>query len=368
MNQAKSLPPRLVTGALATASLTMALLLALTAASASAQTSRFALEPVASVDASKGSDVPRYTQLWFDLFAAYRLVDGLDIVARPVVNRRTFDGVWQKQLYQLGLRYERPGRIGVRLEAGQIPSPIGIAMLENRPDLNPLVTQHSAYYLPLPRIDPEIPRVFLIAASYPLGAQATVSGRGWDARVAVTDSSPVRGRPFFNANGQPRLHNTLAGVGFKPLFGLRLGAAVAHGGYASVDEVVDTTRGDRQATMLQFEAEWSFGYTRMAGEVIRSVMETARRDAVAQGGWLEVTQTLTPRWFLAGRMDAQEFRFQRPQGYLDKERYKRFETIAGFRLTPDITLRGGYLVRKGYVVSHWDDQLVFAATFQRKLF
>src|SRR5688572_18925594 len=84
-------------------------LLALTAASTSAQTSRFALEPVASIDASSGSDVPRYTQIWLDVFAAYRLADGLDVVARPVVNRRPFDGVWQKQIYQLGLRYERPG-------------------------------------------------------------------------------------------------------------------------------------------------------------------------------------------------------------------------------------------------------------------
>jgi hypothetical protein len=344
------------------------LLLALTAASASAQSSRFALEPVASIDASNGSDVPRYTQLWFEVFAAFRIADGLDVVARPVVNRRTFDGVWQKQMYQLGLRYERPGRIGLRLEAGQLPSPIGIGMLENRPDLNPLITQHSAYYLPLPRVDPEIPRVYLIAGAYPLGAQATVSSGAWDARVAVTDSSPVRGRPFFHANGQPRLRNTVAGVGFKPLFGMRIGAAVAHGAYASVDEVVDTTRGDRDATMMQLEAEWSFGYTRLAGELVRSVMETAARDAVAQGGWLEGTQTLTPRWFVSSRIDWQEFTFQRPQGYVDAEYYKRFEAIAGFRLTPAITLRGGYLVRKGYVVSHWDDQMVLALTYHRKVF
>jgi hypothetical protein len=332
-----------------------------------AQSDRIALDVAASVDAAIGSQVPRSTGVWLDAFVAFRIAEGLDAVARPIVNRRTFDGEWQKQLYQLGVRYERPGRIGLRLEGGYLPSPIGIGLLENRPDLNPLVSQHSAYYLPLPRIDPDIPRTFLIAAAYPLGAQATISGKAWDARAAVLDSSPVRGRPFFGDNKPPRMMNTVVGVGVRPSFGVRLGAALAHGGYASATEVADPRTGDREATMLQVEGEWSFDYTRIAGEFVRSLMQTARADASARGGWIEVTQTLTPRWFAAVRGDHQRFRAEHPSGDILGDTYDRFEAILGYRISPDFTLRGGYLGRKGYVVSHWDDQAVVSAVWSRKI-
>ena len=346
----------------------LALVLAVSAStSLSAQTRRLAVDATASVDAAAHSTVPRYTGVWLDAFVAFRLADGLDAVVRPVFTRRNFDGNWQKQMYQLGLRYERPGAVGLRLEGGIMPSPIGIGLLENRPDLNPLVTQHSAYYLPVPRLDPTIPRTYLVAAAYPLGAQATIAGKSWDARVAVTDSSPVRGRPFFGSQKPPRMVNTVAGFGFKPAFGVRLGAGFAHGGYAAESELTDKSRGDYAATMLQVEGEWSFGYTRIVGEYLHDVLETSRDDAVNRGGWIEATQTLTPRWFAAVRFDKQRFTAQQPAGHFLTSHYDRFEAIAGYRLTRDITLRGGYLVRKGYVVFHSDDQLVVSAVWNRKI-
>jgi hypothetical protein len=340
---------------------------------AEAQPPAVALDVVGAVDGVLGSTPDRPVGVWFDVFGAVRIADGLDVVVRPVISRRTFDGVWQKQLYQLGIRYEHRGAgprdVGFRVEAGQLPSPIGIAMLENRADLNPVVSQHSAYYLPLPRVDPEIPRTFLIAGAYPFGAQLTMAARGWDARIAALDSSPVRGRPFFGSNKPPRLLNMVAGVGVTPRVGLRLGAAVAHGAYTSVDEVVDRSRGDRDATLLQLEGEWSFGYTRVVGEWVRTVLETARADARVAGGWVEVTQTLTPRIFVAGRADTQRFDYQRPliEDFL-QQRYERVEAVVGVRLTPDLTLRGGYMGRRGYVVSHWDDQVIGSIVWQHKIY
>jgi len=32
-----------------------------------------------------------------------------------------------------------------------------------------------------------------------------------------------------------------------------------------------------------------------------------------------------------------------------------------------VTLRAGYLVRKGYVVFHWDDQAIVSVVFKRKI-
>ncbi len=349
--------------------LSIAAVLACLPAATSAQSGRVALDVLASVDADVGSTVPRVPAGWLDVFGAVRLVEGLDVRARPVVFRRTFNGEWQPQLYELGIRYERPGRVGVRLNGGVMPSPIGLGMLENRQDLNPVVSQHSAYYLPLPRVDPEIPRTFLIAGTYPLGAQLTLAAKKWDARVALIDASPVRGRPFIGSDKPPQLPNWVSGFGMTPIVGLRLGAAVAHGPYARQEEVVDQSLGDRTATMVQVEGEWSFDYTRIAGELVRSTIETSRaEDAVPAGGWIEITQTLHPRVFLAGRADAQEIGFSRQDGTRSSQSYFRYEAVVGFRVTPDFTLRAGYLTRHGYVVFHWDDQFVMSATFQKRLF
>ena len=146
-----------------------------------------------------------------------RIADNLDLRVRPVVFRRAFDGAWQAQIYELALRYERPGAIGLRVDAGQFTSPIGLSILENRPDKNPVVSPHSTLYLPIPRYEAGTPSTYLLAAAYPLGAKVTVSGAKWDARAAVIDSSPVRGRPFFGDNKPPRMANVVAGVGFTPL-------------------------------------------------------------------------------------------------------------------------------------------------------
>lgn len=350
---------------------------ALLARPAAAQTGRVALDTVVSIDGAAGSTVRRDVGVWFDVFGAVRVADGLDVIARPVVLRRTFNGTWRKQIYQLGARYERPlGRagtnqdaIGLRIEAGQMQSPISLAILENRQDLNPLISQHSAYYFPLPRIDPDIPLVFLIGGIYPLGAQVTVGTRAWDTRVAVIDASPVRGRPFFGDNKPPRMANWVAGFGVTPSIGLRLGAAMAHGPYVHASEVADPRTGDRTASVLQAEVEWSFGYTRIAGEIVHSALETAQpAGAEARGGWIELTQTLHPRVFVAGRGDLQRYRYSLRDGARESQSYQRYEAIVGYRLTPNLTARVGYLTRKGYVVFHWDDQLVASITFQKRIF
>lgn len=352
-------------------------LLVLAAAPALAQSERVALDVLASADGVSGSTPRRYPAFWFDIFSAVQVSGELELIARPVISRRTFNGTWQTQMYQLGARYEHAfgaasatsDPLGLRVEGGQMPSPIGLALVENRQDLNPVISQHSAYYLPLPRVDPEIPQVFLIGGNYPLGAQLTLSKRHWDTRVAVTDSSPIRGRPFFGENKPPRMANVIAGVGVTPMIGVRVGAALAYGPYARASEVVDHRQGDRTASVVQVEGEWSFRHTRIAGELVRSSLETARAaDADARGGWVEVTQTLHPRIFVAGRADSQRFRYALLDSRLESQAYHRYEVIGGYRVTPDLTVKAGYLTRKGYVVFHWDDQFIASITYQKRLF
>ena len=337
------------------------------AAPAHAQSSRVALDAVAAADIDRGSQVARRATMWMDLFGAVRISDGLDLRVRPVVFRRTFDGTWQAQIYELALRYERPGDVGVRVDVGQFTSPIGLSLLENRPDKNPVVSQHSTLYLPTPRIEPGTPTTFLLAAAYPLGAKVTVSGAWWDARAAVIDSSPIRGRPFFGDNKPPRMANVVAGIGVTPHIGLRVGAAAATGDYAGVGEVRDSSGGDRRATLFQVEAEWAFRHTRLAGEWLWTERDLAAQAAKVQGGWIEVTQTFHPRVFGAVRFDEQWTKWIDVNNERQRSPYHRLEAAAGLRLTRELTLRAAYMTRKGYVVNFWDDQVLASIVWAKKI-
>ena len=187
-------------------------------------------------------------------------------------------------------------------------------------------------------------------------------------RGAVTDSSPIRNRPFFGDNKPPRLLNMVVGGGVTPRVGLRFGATYARGDYASVKEVRNPVNGDREATVKQIEGEWSFGYTRLAGEWLWTRRETAiDDDAVVKGGWIEVVRTLSPRWFTAVRFDNQDTEWtSQPDGAKRDEYYRRLESAFGFRVSPEVTLRASYLTRKGYVVSFWDDQFLASVVWARK--
>ena len=338
----------------------------LVAAPAAAQPSRFALDTVAAVDGNEGSQAARSAIAWFDVFGAVRIADGIDLRARPVVQRRAFNGAWQFDMYELALRYERRGPVGLRIDAGQFTSPIGLAILENRPDKNPAISQHSTLYLPIPRVyEPGTPSTTLLAASYPVGLQLTVSGRKWDARAALTDSSPIRGRSLLDE--APRMANVVFGGAITPMIGLRLGGAFARGPFALAEEVRDKTRGDRYATVAQVEGEWSFNYTRIAGEFVWTWRDMAVDEARVDGGWIEVVQTLRPRWFVVGRYDDQWTHWTvQSTGAMREEPYRRFESAVGFRLAPEVTLRAAYLTRKGYVVTFWDDQFLASIVLAKR--
>jgi len=230
------------------------------------------------------------------------------------------------------------------------------------------VSPHSTLYLPIPRYENGTPTTFLLAASYPLGAKVTVSGSKWDVRAAVTDSSPIRGRPFFGDRKPPRMANVMVGGGVTPHIGLRFGGAAAYGPYADQSEVRDRSRGDRTASLVQLEGEWSFGHTRLAGEWLWTRRELAESYARVDGGWIEAVQTLRPRWFAAARYDEQWTRWTMPPETAEREEpYRRIETALGFRVTKELTLRGAYMTRHGYVVGFWDDQFLASLVFAKRL-
>lgn len=338
----------------------------------------------------------------FDFLGGWRLGPSVELIARPVL-WRDHDGDWDGDIYQLALRHDRPGRVRMRLEGGYLPSPIGISPLESRADANPLIAPITAYTAALPVFEAGTPQTQLASPLYPLAVQATWATSHWDVRAALLESSLVRVRPLTGDNKPPRAPQLAVGGGLTPYIGLRLGASLAYGRYARAEEVADPSAGDRTATIVGVDGDYSIGYTRVYGDFVRTSLERAGDHAVATGLTITAVRTLSPRWYVAGRgqrlttnhlLVRQEHSYSHhtssdssygdhsgdyglqppasnsPYGtapyvpvadWVDGGSGFAFglESTLGYRLSPDITVRAGYLGYRAF----GDDELEHHATF-----
>jgi hypothetical protein len=267
------------------------------------------------------------------------------------------------------------------VDAGYLPSPIGISPLESRADVNPLIAPITAYTSRLPVFEGGTPSAQLATPLYPLAAQLTLSSARWDARVSVLESSLARVRPLTGDDKPPRAPQLALGAGITPRVGLRLGASMSHGRYARAAETAMPESRDRKATSVSADGDWSFGYSRIYGDFVRTSFDRAEaRPVVATALTLTGVQTISPRWFVAGRVqrlttsdrvetELYEHEYEseeyQPAGgeyghtgghYYDPPewisigaaRALSLESVAGFRITPTITARAGYLGYRGY--------------------
>jgi len=336
----------------------------------------WALDSVISVDAFGGENVSNRPQIIIDASAGVRLSDHVQLHVRPWFRRPrpTVPGApaaaWSKELYQAGIRYERPGtegRLGTRVDLGYNVSPIGLGISDTRPSLNPTIAPHVSYLSPMPAFDLSVPRVSAISQTYPLGAQLSVSSAHWDARTAVINAAPTRNYALGRPNNPPQAPAYVAGAGVTPFAGLRLGISLAHGQYATADDVTGSPRSSRSVTIVGGEAEYAFGYTKMSGEIVRSRFERSAGAAIAYEWFVQGVQTLTPRWFVAARHEstlAPELITMTFAG--QRSRLAIIESTVGFRVTPEVTLRSSYYTRRSYAASVWDQQVGVSAVWARK--
>jgi hypothetical protein len=337
---------------------------------------RLSLDTVIGVDAFAGERVSRRPQVIVDVAAGVRLGDNTQAYVRPWFRlpRPNTPGSpppeWSKELYAAGIRYERPAerdRPALRVDVGYNVSPIGLGVIDARPSLNPTISPHISYLSPMPAFDANVPRVSAISATYPLGAQLTMSSTGWDARGAVLNAAPTRiyavGRPT-----KPRQSVTfIAGAGVTPTAGLRVGISVALGHYATAAEVTGPFPAARSVTLVAAEAEYAVAYTKLSGEVVRSRFERSVGSADAYEWFVQGLQTLTPRWFAAGRHESTLApALITPTFTGQSTRMSMVEATAGFRVTPEVTLRASYYTRKSYGASTWDNQVGVSAVWARK--
>jgi hypothetical protein len=317
----------------------------LTATPAQAQLTRpsvFAIDTTASVDEAVDANGNFATGVIVDGVVSADLGGGVQAIVRPFLQRLT-SGEWNRQVWVAEIRYERQGDIGIRIDAGLIPSPIGLANMTLRPHLNPTIAQPASLFTPLPTTLPRGPRLNLIGAVYPFGVQVTASTLLWDVRAAVIDTSPLRVRRIFADVNPPRFVQSVVGAGVTPIVGLRIGTSVTHGGWQRANESPLVTD-DRGATIVTVESEFSFRHTKLAGEWVRDSLESAGDNIVASGWFVHGQQTLAPRWFFAGRIE----RMSAPGPVVGRQRFAGTEEVIGYRVTPDLTFRVGHRARAGF--------------------
>jgi hypothetical protein len=332
------------------------LLLAATAASAGqlARPSPFALDTAASVDQTRTFSGDNTSGAILDAEMSVGFGAGFEGMIRPWAQRQA-TGEWNKQIWIAAIRYQRPGPIGLRVDAGLIPSPIGLSNLMLRPQLNPMVSLPASLFTPLPPIEAGAPRTTLLGAVYAFGGTATISGTHWDARAAVIDTSPLRTRRIFSSTNPPRFDNVVIGGGVTPFVGFRVGASVTRGGWQRANESPTITE-NRDATIVTVESEFSFRYTKLLGEWVRDSFETSGGHRVASGWYVQGQQTLTPRWFVAGRVERMSAPAFTALSTIERQRLNGVEETIGFRLNPELTIRADHRARRGFGRPEFDHQ------------
>jgi hypothetical protein len=246
-------------------------------------------------------------------------------------------------------------------------SPIGLGIYDTRPGANPLIGTHISYVSPMPLFDATGPRVSAVSATYPLGAQYSLSTRLWDARAAVINSAPTR-TYVLGADDNPRQTPVfVGGAGLTPAAGLRLGVSAAHGVYATPEEIRTPASRGRRMTMAGGEGEFAFGGTKVSAEILRTAFETIADRAIAYEWFVQGTHTLSPRWFVAARREGTSAPpLVNGIGIGTRTSVAGFEATAGFRVSPDVTLRSGYYGRRAFGASAWRDQVGVSIVWARR--
>lgn len=348
------------------------LLAGMCAAPAPAQTftlAQPAIEAVASVVTS--SDDLDDPFVFLDLATTFPITSRLDVVVRPYA-RRLPGGDWDALLYQAQVRYQPAA--GVRIDAGVITNPLGIGTLELRPDLNPTVGYPFYYFARLPLFDQYSNRLQILSGGYPFGAIVSLSGARWDARGGVTDGTPARYRNVLASDGPEAMTQFIAGGGITPWVGFRVGTGLAYGKYRTEGDDDYYSQGgygaeptDAHALVFNVEAEWSYRYTRISAEWVRDRFDTDTTPAVSRGFLVQAVQTLTPRTFAAARVTRASSPVLTATGTTRWARTS-MEMTGGYRLTPELTLRGGYEGNRPFGVNNWNHAAVGSVVWSKRWF
>ena len=335
---------------------------------------RFSLDTTVAVDLFRGDNVSDRPQVIVDIIGTVQLGDRWQIYVRPWFRLPRPSPPtapvpeWDTQLYQASIRYERPGAIATRVDAGYMASPVGLGLFDANPSVNPTIAGHTSYFTPMLPFDAGGPRNPAVASTYPLGAVLTLSATRWDARAAVMNSAPVRSWILGSATNPVSTPVFEAGAGITPATGLRLGVSFAHGVFLKDEELnPNAARGDRTVTLIGFEGDYAVRYTKVTGEFVHDSFVIPGLDAPAYAWFIQATQTISPRWAIAGRHEGTDapvtgngaiFRAQ--------PRLLANEITARYRITREFTVKASYYARQPYGRQTWDQQGGVQVVWQKR--
>jgi hypothetical protein len=121
------------------------------------------------------------------------------------------------------------------------------------------------------------------------------------------------------------------------------------------------------ARVFTIEGEYAVRHTSLAGEWIRDRIDIAAGRSIAPSGWFsQGQQTLTPRWFAAGRVERIVAPALLPSGAYESRRFSGVESVIGFRLTPELTLRGGHRVRQTFGRTSFDHAATMSVVWSKR--
>lgn len=119
------------------------------------------------------------------------------------------------------------------------------------------------------------------------------------------------------------------------------------------------------ARVFNVEGEYAVGHTRVSGEWVHDTFDTGARAHVAHGFNVQAAQTLSPRIFAAARAS----KVSAPVATIPtdvRRRSDEFETSLGYRLTNELTIRGGYQRARAYPDTHWHHAAVMSLVWAER--
>jgi len=223
--------------------------------------------------------------------------------ARVLVEAAAATGAAPTHEFQLAeLRYAYSRALVV--EAGKILMPVGAFGSRRFSNVNPLIAAPDLYF-----------------AQYPLGAVASGAVGPLDYRAAVVSEAVTNPRYIMDAALQPTRDTSLRpvlGLGVSLGPSLRIGTSFTRGPYlgSAVDPQLPagTSRRDFAETIAGVDARWSRGYVEVRGEYVWSRYEipTVTDPVDGEGMYVEMKVTASPRIFVAGRFEINDYTFVLP--------------------------------------------------------
>lgn len=236
------------------------------------------------------------------------------------------------ELEQAGLRLARDPRFVVN--AGKLFHPIGVFAPRLFSTRNPLIGVPDTY-----------------TPKYPLGIMINGEGSRFDYKVGVVNLPPTHRDyvPEPDAYAQP-----VIGFGITPFTGLRIGTSATRGPYLNADHSATELgfapwRQYRQA-IITGDIAFGVGHFDLRGEYAHAAFDVPPYGSTIDGHavYIEGRYTVTPRVFVATRVEENDYPFIRSRGdgtwTARRTKFQDLEVGAGFRFTESTLLKASYRV------------------------